>query len=429
MVSSHCVAPRSGFKTVLNRELRLISNLFKMSNFEDLGSSKKSEVWQNFTYCKTTEKAKCKLCQAILKAAGSSTKGLITHLKSQHKIAIKSSWRLEDATVNQQKNKMLKIDSFFKQEKQSLGELIGKLTALDGLTFNQIATSERLRRAFKADGYDLPRSHNGVRDLVMKQREDIVKTIRGELNAIKLKDGRFSITFDEATSMRNRRYMNINVHFQDSFRFLGLIRIQGSLNATKTIKLVEERLQLFGLDLNKDVVASVTDGASLMVKFGKDTCPEHVTCYAHAIHLAVCDVLYKKTQLQKPSENFICILSDCESDTENDSIAEGDDNSEEEEQNKAVPLASNLQDVVKKVRKIVKLFWRSPVKNDDHLQPYILENFGREKMLLLDCKTRWNSSLAMLEKFYELQKEIKMDMVQLDANFDVSEKEIKKRDV
>ena len=64
-----------------------------------------------------------------------------------------------------------------------------------------------------ADGYDLPGLHKKVRDLLMKQREDIVKTIRGELNAIKLRDGRFSITFGESTSMRNRRYMNINVHF------------------------------------------------------------------------------------------------------------------------------------------------------------------------------------------------------------------------
>ena len=75
-------------------------------------------------------------CQAILKSAGSSTKELITHLKSQHKIAIKSSRRLEES--------MLKIDSFFKPEKQSLGKLVRKLTALDGLTFNQIATSARL---------------------------------------------------------------------------------------------------------------------------------------------------------------------------------------------------------------------------------------------------------------------------------------------
>ena len=151
------------------------------------------------------------MCQAILKATGSSTKGLITHLKSQHIIAVKSS-RVEVAKIDEPKLKIRKIDSFFKSKKQSLGELVSQLTAIDGLTFNQTATSERLRRAFKADGYDLPRSHKKVRDLVMKQ-EDIVKTIRGELNAIKLRDGRFSIIFDESTSMRNRRYMNINVHF------------------------------------------------------------------------------------------------------------------------------------------------------------------------------------------------------------------------
>ena len=75
--------------------------------------------------------------------------------------------------------------------------------------------------------------------------------------------------------------MNINVHFQGGFRSLGMICIQGSLNAAKAIKLVEKLLQLFGMDLNKDVVATVADGASLMVKFKKDTCPEHVTCYAH----------------------------------------------------------------------------------------------------------------------------------------------------
>ena len=92
--------------------------------------------------------------------------------------------------------------------------------------------------------------------------------------------------------------------------------------------------------MNKDVVATTTDGASLMAKFGKDACPEHVTCYAHAIHLAVCDALYKKTQ-HKPSENFIRLVDHCESDTENDYITEGEDDSEEEETNKAVPLSSN----------------------------------------------------------------------------------------
>ena len=159
------------------------------------------------------------MCQAILKAAESSMKGLITHLKSQHKIAVKSS-RVEVAKIDEPKLKMRKVDSFFKSKKQSLGELVSQLTAIDGLTFNQIATSERLSRAFKAEGYDLPRSHKKVRDLLMKQREDIVKTTRGELNASKLRDDRFSITFDESNSLRNRRYININVHFQGGFRSL-----------------------------------------------------------------------------------------------------------------------------------------------------------------------------------------------------------------
>ena len=103
-----------------------------MSNFEDVGLSKKSEVWQNFTY---TEKANCKLCQAILKAAGSSTKELITHLKSQHKIAVKSS-RVKVAKIDEPKLKMRKVDFFFKSEKQSLGELVSQLTAIDKLTLN-----------------------------------------------------------------------------------------------------------------------------------------------------------------------------------------------------------------------------------------------------------------------------------------------------
>ena len=105
-------------------------------------------------------------------------------------------------------------------------------------------------------------------------------------------------------------------------------------------------------------------------------------------------MLYIKRQ-HKPSKDFIRLVDDCESDTENNSITKGEDYFEEEERNIAFPLASNLQDVVQKVRKIVKLFRRSPVKNDDHLQPYILENLGKEKMLFLDCKTRWNSLLTM----------------------------------
>ena len=105
-----------------------------MSNFEEVGAKRKSEVWQHFLFCKSTEKAKCKLCQTILKASGSSTKGLIIHLKSKHKIEVKSCLDIEDRP----KPKIRKIDSFLKSKKPSLEEILSQLTAVDGLTFNQL---------------------------------------------------------------------------------------------------------------------------------------------------------------------------------------------------------------------------------------------------------------------------------------------------
>ena len=87
--------------------------------------------------------------------------------------------------------------------------------------------------------------------------------------------------------------MDIDSHFRDGFQSLVVIPIQKNMNAAKVIKLVEERLECFSLGLNKDVVAIFTDGASFMIKFGKETSPHHVTCYFHAIRLPVCDVLNK----------------------------------------------------------------------------------------------------------------------------------------
>ena len=59
----------------------------------------------------------------------------------------------------------------------------------------------------------------------------------------------------------------------------------------------------------------------------------------------------KKTQ-HKLSKDFIRLVDDCESDTENNPITEGEDCFEEVQKNIAIPLASNLQDVVKKFKKL-----------------------------------------------------------------------------
>ena len=58
-------------------------------------------------------------------------------------------------------------------------------------------------------------------------------------------------------------------------------------------KLVTDRLIEFGLDL-QHIVSITPDGASIMIKLGQNIEPLHQTCLAHAIHLAVCDVIYLK---------------------------------------------------------------------------------------------------------------------------------------
>ena len=66
------------------------------------------------------------------------------------------------------------------------------------------------------------------------------------------------------------------------------------MTAEKTVEEVKNKLSEFSLSLSRHIVAVVTDGVSAMVKFGRCVDCEHHQCYELALHLEVCDVLYKK---------------------------------------------------------------------------------------------------------------------------------------
>ena len=113
--------------------------------------------------------------------------------------------------------------------------------------------------------------------------------------------------------------MNINLHTKVKFWNLGMQRIKGSMPAQKMVELVHKKLLEFGIDLNKHIVATVNDGASVMVKYGTLIEPEQQLCYAHGIRLAVCDFLYSKTS------NVFEALSPDEDEYSSDSDAHHDD--------------------------------------------------------------------------------------------------------
>ena len=169
------------------------------------------------------------------------------------------------------------------------------------------------------------------------------------------------------------------------------------MQAERVVDLVCKKLFEFGIDLNKYIVATVNDGASVMVKYGRLIEAEQQLCYAHGIHWAVCDFLYSKGP--NCSEGMYFNEDDYFTDAEiqdNDTMTEL--NGEIDDIITTPLLKKWIEDVISKVRRIVRLFRRSPVKNSI-LHKYVDEEKGRELSLLLDCKTRWNSLIAMIERF------------------------------
>ena len=89
-------------------------------------------------------------------------------------------------------------------------------------------------------------------------------------------------------------------------------------------------------------------------------------------------------------------------------------------------LNQDFDDIIKQVRKISKFFRQSPVRNEEHLQPLVRRNFGKELNLYLDVVTRWNSLSKMLKRFYKLRTEVKMACVAAGLNFTLSDQDLEK---
>ena len=200
-----------------------------------------------------------------------------------------------------------------------------------------------------------------------------------------LKDGfRFSVTLDEYTRLGNRKLCNINLHIPDGdFLRIGMVRVRGSATAEVVKDVLTKKLSEYGVEIEKDVIAHTTDGASVCKKMGKLLKIVHQLCLAHGMHLAVCDVLYKAKK--KSNEN---------AETEGETEGEDEDDEEDEDESSADWLAETVghepelivcANVIEKIRKIVRKFRRSTTANDE-LQEKVEAVIGKEKMLRIDVK-------------------------------------------
>ncbi|XP_017768021.1 PREDICTED: uncharacterized protein LOC108556411 [Nicrophorus vespilloides] len=365
-------------------------------------------VWTYYTKEKGGEKARCLICEnKLLSCKGSSTSGLIRHLHHVHKINVlkrnvndnqvagSSNTRKVPTTITKQP-----LISFVMTQRHSLSEIVARLASVDGFSINGISKSEFIRQALSDRQCILPNDKNDIKKLIYEFHEFAKCEIVGKIKSHKEKCGKFSLTLNEWKSSRNRRYLNINIHFNKQYINLGVLRMVESSTAIKIIDLVNSKLSEFGIHLS-DVVASTTDGAAVMLKFGGLSQYIHQICYNHGIHLAVADIIYNKNKKYSINQNDI---TENEYSSTEDDFFESDDETDNEEPDNAVSHKRTVDDIkpaLQMVRRIVKFFKIAPNRNSI-LQNHVKEMHGLEMSLILDCKTRWKSIVTMTERFLKI---------------------------
>ena len=375
---------------------------------------KKSAVWNIFQKENENE-AKCSKCGAILKCVGGSTSALSQHLKIKHNIDTKTNYDEPPEKISKSVVAFSNTSSMLSFiQRESLAELLSKCAAYDGFSIYALTHSSAIREFITKRGYEMPKSENTVRTLIINFSNDKKINIKENLRKLTESGTRFSITIDEWTSYNAQRYLNVTLHtVVDSYK-LGLIKINTSCDAYQLQELVEQKLSEYDITLKRHVLASTQDGASIMKKYSRLNGLENQLCLNHAIHLGVLDTFYKKCD----SNKLVQDTSDEESmdvDEENEDHFDVliDDNNLKVEYvtgNKnefSLEVEdSDIKEILRNLRNLVKFFRKSAVRNSI-LQRYVQEKESKTLFLLLDCKTRWNSLIPMIERLIRIKDCIK----------------------
>lgn len=305
------------------------------------------------------------------------------------------------------------------------------MIALDGIAAYKIAKSAHIRDHFACLHMNLPRTPKHIMNLMHKFFAVAKKETIADLKSLKRNGEKFSATLDEWTSGSNRRYLNVNVHTSSGRAInLGLIRVTGSCPAEELERLFGKKLNEFELT-KEDIIGCTSDGARVMQRFGRMLWCTHQECLNHGLHLGVIDIIVRKVE-NLPV--YVEVSNESDSDSDDDS-AYNDDNGDSSDDNdngdisddddnrdisddECVPvsvyeLRPQIHSALQKVRKIIILFKNSPVKNSV-LQEHVKKQLNKELKLLLDCRTRWNSTDTMLQRFLLLYPSSKAALLELN---------------
>ncbi len=213
---------------------------------------RKAFAWNHFSKHIERPLVKCNHCRMEYSKT-TSTGILQAHLSNKHDISEKKKALSQPP-----------ITAF--KAKDSIQMVISRMVTLDRISFQRMVKSKDIQRGLEAQGYKPPKTYRALSEMIIGFSSRIVEEMSAKFQKDLQSGFRFRITSDEYTSCGNKRYMNVNVHYNNETFNLGMEPINGSMPAEKGLKLLKKRLSKFGLDLDRDIITTVSDGASVMIK-------------------------------------------------------------------------------------------------------------------------------------------------------------------
>lgn len=380
-----------------------------------------TDVYDLYEATGVDNKYRCDLCDKEIKSIGGSTSGLHRHLTGVH------SYRrlMPIASPIKSPLKQTNLIGFAKKNINTMEEELAKLACDDGLSINQIKKSKFIKKSFNLIGFRLPDSGNTIMRMIYTYGDEIKSYYIDRINHFLKIGNKISISIDDWSSLKTRKYMNIHLYSNDFNLSLGLIRLLEHNPSFKYVDILKTKLLEYNIKICEDVISLTSDGCSTMLALGKLISPIHVVCMSHGIHLAVTKTFYRDKQPIISNEEIInnsnlieFIDSDeeihtCSDDYSDEEIGQQYENSEPIQEKE---LCAGFKETIDRIRAIVRHFKKSQPDNDK-LQVNCKLLYGKELQCIIDVPTRWNSLLDMVARFNRIENAIDMTLLKIKKKF------------
>lgn len=263
-------------------------------------SNEYTSCWDYFEKLTDSEKqqARCKICHKDYSNAKSQSTGLHRHLRTQHGLIRK----IDSTQTRSQNNITSQPHSITENEEDTFPFMVAEMVAYDGIPIQKLCTSNSIQKLFAAKGFTPFKQPTSYTLMIHKFADEKRLELLKKIQNMKLAGIKFSGSFDEWTSFKNKRYLNLHLYQENESHNLGLKRIRGKCDATQLKVLIDEKLEEFSLSIEDDIVSIGSDGASVNIKYGQSVSAILQLCMNHGIHLAVLKVFYAKPLIFSESE-------------------------------------------------------------------------------------------------------------------------------